>query len=342
MMDAVSKSEYNSSLVGLWASYQADLVASLSAATKPHPERKLRILIAMPVTVSMLETLALNLKKLQQNQAGDEFKLALFYYESPEGKRPEMPIKIAQVLDPHLDYERAGPGCKAKHWRGLGADLVRKYDYVWLMDGDLQMDYFSWDLYRHILLELDPVVSQPSILGWAPGKRATDLKILAMKRMRHDGEFPLALETHIIEQQAPLISTKLWPAMYKRLTSIEGKSSWSVEGWWDRTAIVMKQMGCLKTYPMLINASPLRHANCHDLNVKDNPAHCERGWKTHDCFKVTSEEAHALDKAFAFETHGHCKVGAEVWKKAHVCGRHDHSKDMGLRQWGAKRWPKAL
>lgn len=337
----VANGIYTTNISRHWAIYQADLLEALRDARPPalgQTERRLRILIATPVTAGMLETVAFNMEKLQQNHAGDEFDLALFYYQQPAGAPPEMPAAVRAALQPHLALQRAGPGCKAQLWRMLGGDLASTYDYVWLIDGDVRMDYLSWDLYRHLLLDLDPLVSQPSIVGWAPGRRASDHSHLNMKPVSRTGKLPLAHEVRLVEMMAPLVSTRLWPALYQRLSLIAGASAWSVEGFWNQVVYAAKEAGCAATHPLVINVAPLRHANCHDLK---RTGRCITDWDPRDCYNVTATEAALLAAAFPNRTTGPpgaCPSGAEVWENICVCECPTSWKtpqDVVLRQWVA-------
>jgi len=305
-----------------WAAYQAELLHQIS--TKPFPARRFRILIASPVTLGMLETLAYNVQKLKQSQSKDEFHLALFYYKQELNKVPKLERRVRKILKPWLFLQKAGPGCKVHFWRShLVPSLTDQFDYLWLMDGDLRMDYFSWDLYRHFLVRHEPVLSQPSIVGWTPATRSTDHKSLRMRSdpqnlnsryHTHDKDlpFPLAWESFKVEMQAPLVSTKIWPVIFQRMKTVNGSSAWAIEGFWNALGVAAKAKGCSKTLPIVVNAAPLRHANCHDLVSNTR---CLTKWVQGDCFNVSSAEAVLLSESLKEDT---CEAG-KGWEGSCVC-----------------------
>lgn len=301
LLKNASAGDRDPSLVSHWASYQARLLDALRAARRPA-ERELRSLIVTPVKDAMLETVVFNLQRLQQSQAHDVFDVALFNYAAPPGSA--VPDRFAKDLRPHLVKYQAGPGCKAHFWEELDRlfpDGLGHYDFLWLMDGDVRLDYFSWDLYRHVLLDLDPVVSQPSILGWTPSTIASDHVDLRTQIVGEDGSFPLAYETELVEEMAPILSTKLWPAILERLRHTE--SDWPIEGFWNSAATALQQADCVGIRPLVVNAAPLRHADCGGsaragASRLRGKRDCVLGWVEGDCFGITDQEAERIVQAF--------------------------------------------
>mmetsp|Transcript_99853 Transcript_99853/g.321957 ORF Transcript_99853/g.321957 Transcript_99853/m.321957 type:complete len:239 (+) Transcript_99853:1-717(+) len=131
------------------------------------------------------------------------------------------------------------------------------------MDGDLRLDLFSWDLYRAVLAALEPLVSQPSVVAKGPGMRSTDKHKLRMTgRIR--GLFPVAREVERTETMAPLISTRLWGALRERLQQSDNRTVWYLNDLWDMAAY-LSAAECGRAGVLLINASPVRHMDYHDL-----------------------------------------------------------------------------
>mmetsp|Transcript_106574 Transcript_106574/g.330924 ORF Transcript_106574/g.330924 Transcript_106574/m.330924 type:complete len:507 (+) Transcript_106574:68-1588(+) len=270
----VASAARNDSVDNLWAAYQAELAQAVQS-TFPQKREPLRILVVSPVSG---ETLAVddfeyNLNKLISNTAGDIFAFALFHYDTndTEWKQkhwysgPNSPIVKADTR----------PLCKGHVWSTMTPAFVKPYDYIWLMDGDLRLDYFSWDLYRSVLVGLDPLVSQPSILPRSAGGRSTDLAKLRMVGTQ-GGMFPIAREVNRSEGMAPLISKRLWTAFHERLKRNDPHSIWYTNDFWDLAATLSKTF-CDKTGVLLVNGSPLRHMNRHDLLAPGTIG------STHDC-----------------------------------------------------------
>jgi len=315
MLRRVARFESNHDLQGSWRSYITDLVNDLESAS-PSPRRTLRVLVASLVSTGMLETVAYNMKRLSRNRAGDVFKLALFHYLAEEGQVPSLESSMESTLRPHIALEHAGGGCKPMFWRRLTPDLVAGFDYVWLLDGDLRMDYFEWDLYRHVLLKEDPLVSQPSILGWAPGNHSTIFESLRMRAPQGNGTAELFRQVRYVEIMPPVLSDKIWLAVHARVMGIDGLYCRPVEGIYNTIAKYAVEAGCSKTDRLVVNLSPLRHANCHDMTR--TKTHCLKGFPSEQMFPITAAETDALVR----DVGGACARGREraTWEGRKVYG----------------------
>lgn len=96
----------------------------------------------------------------------------------------------AALRHPSLRYRgfREGTGCKLAVWHTSmrlviegAATAARGYTHLWLVDSDLSFKFFSVPAFQALIAHSAPLLSQPSILPWARGMRATDfasLKVL--------------------------------------------------------------------------------------------------------------------------------------------------------------------
>jgi len=311
----VAGSEFTQPLETAWRAYQAK-VAEEAERDHPSPSRKLRVLIVLPVRSAMLETVAFNMEQLSRTGAGDVFKLALFHYDVDEGRQPSTDSGQMSALLPHIAFYRSGPGCKAQFWRQITPEVAHGFDYLWLLDGDLRMDYFDWTIYRQVLFQVDPLVSQPSILAWAPGKRSTRWLDLRMRRPGANGTMARFWEPLTVEIMAPLLSAKIWPAMHLRLGTVDGRRAGGVQRVIHKIAKLAKQSGCRRTAELVVNLSPLRHADCHDLMSKG--PECSGGWVHGDCHNITVAEADALVRDLGGGRGSGC--GRDVWEGVAIGG----------------------
>lgn len=249
----------------MWSHYQEQLTQKLRKAAPAL--KPLKVLMISPVSNSMrsVDDFEYNMGRLRSNSAGDVFHFALFHYDGDDS----MWKQRSWYNEAHgVVMSENRPMCKSAAWLKVDPAMARRYDYIWLMDGDLRMDYFSWDLYRGVLALLDPLVSQPAIVPRGLGERSTDLEELQMVGA-YGRMFPIAREVERSESMAPLLSSRVWPVLYKRLTRNDVRSVWYTNTVWD----ILAQWGalsCGKTGVLVVNAAPVRHINCHDLLRRPN------------------------------------------------------------------------
>mmetsp|Transcript_81969 Transcript_81969/g.229956 ORF Transcript_81969/g.229956 Transcript_81969/m.229956 type:complete len:352 (+) Transcript_81969:86-1141(+) len=280
VMRRIAGNEFAEPLEAAWTAYQAK-VAEEAERQHPSPKRALRVLIVSPVKSAMLEAVAFNMERLPRTGAGDVFKLALFQYDVEEGRRPVADSGHMSALLPRIELYRSGPGCSAQFWRHVTPDVVEGFGYVWMMDGDLRMDYFDWTIYRQVLLQLDPLLSQPSIVAWSPEKKSSWWHDLRMRGPDANG----------------------------------GRRSSAMQRFFNRFAKIAKGAGCTQTAGLVVNLSPLRHADCHDLR---NGIGCGGGWFHQDCANITVAEADALVRDLDGGPGSGC--GKDVWEDACIVG----------------------
>ena len=129
----------------------------------------------------------------------------------------------------HIVIRHVGAGCLMNFWSRITPAVSRDYDYIWLLDGDMDLSYFSWPIYRSVLLQLDPLISQPAVLPRIPGGRSTDIPVLRMRTPSADGDFHVAFSSPRSEVMTPVISQKLWPVIHERLLGNDLTSTWLLD-----------------------------------------------------------------------------------------------------------------
>lgn len=256
-LHSVVHGSYSKDVVSAWGEYQVKMLRAMH--DKPLTNRSFKVLVVSSVTDTdtAVDNFEANLKKLKKNRANDTFEFALNHHDSSN-----------ELWKKHSWYtNETGPivvkkkkhGCKVEFWGQIEPKLAQKYDYVWLLDEDMRLDFFSWDLYRHFLATLDPLVTQPSIVSREKGGRSTNKVWLRMEGP-NDGTFGVAHEIDRTEVQAPILSSRIWEPINMRLKAGDLKSEKYVADFWDMAAVLSK-IQCQKPNALLINGSPLRHMN---------------------------------------------------------------------------------
>lgn len=258
VLKAVVSGQFSDVLVQGFASTQKRLMTDLYQ-TWPKKTTSQSILVVSQVanTPTAVSNFEFNMEKLNsRNTAGDQFSFALFHKEVNASLWQSRPWYRDAVV-----YESTGPLCKAEAWMKLDPELVKSYDFVWLLDPDFRMDFFSWDMYRTVLSTIRPLVSQPAIVPSNPGFVLQDLVHLRMQGKDTHDFLPLAREVVQTSPEASLISTKLWDAVRIKLEGMDNlKTAWCVPDVWNMAA-ALAQKHCGLTGPVVVDASPLRRMN---------------------------------------------------------------------------------
>jgi len=312
LMDTVADGNWSMPIETAWADYQSTTLLRLQAA-RPAPTRKLRILVGVALAQTSLPMLVYNFKKWSKNKAGDTFNFVLLHFDAEEGKLPTLPADVRELLMPHVALRHAGPGCKVDFWKRLAPDFVAGYDYLWSMDDDIRMDFFDWDFYRYHLLAYNPLVSQPSVVGWAPKRRSSDWNFV---RATHSSN--TSWVTRKIEAMTPVISTKIWPAIFSRAWSVNASCVHATQDFMFNIGNVAKVLGCVET-PLLVVNTPVRHGDCMNMDKTSSCVRWRHGkeWCRKDCFGISEKEADLLAQAFG----GECPAAKDpkAWMGGCIC-----------------------
>jgi len=257
---------YSGDVAAAWHVYQDKLAQQLlSEHPDGHRKKPYRTLVVSAVhdTDSMVEIFEINMNRLLENKHGDKFEYALFHID---GKATEWKKrKWYRRRRGSVVMKKLGAGCKPQFWAQITPMMVAtgKYDYIWLLDEDIRLDFLSWDFYRTVLSTIDPLVSQPVIVPKATGKRSTGVTKLQMK-VPDGSNFMIAYETQRSEVQAPIISSKLWDAVNERNLQNDRRNDWYIDDFWDVIAFLGEDQ-CRTTGVLAVNGAPVRHMDCHNL-----------------------------------------------------------------------------
>ncbi|CAK0810052.1 unnamed protein product [Prorocentrum cordatum] len=284
VVDQVGMGNYSRDVATAWHAYQDKMAQQLlSEHADGHRKKPYRTLVVSAVhdTEAMVEIFETNMKRLLANKHGDKFDFALFHIDSgtTEWKKHSW-YRNSALFGGKVVKKTLGAGCKPQFWAQITPQVASKYDYLWLLDEDIQLDFLNWDFYRTVLSTVDPVVSQPVIIPKAPHMRATGVTKLVMQPPRSD-KFMMAYETQRSEVQAPVISTKIWPAVWERNQNNDRRNDWYIDDFWDVVAF-LGEAKCHKTGVLAVNGAPVRHMDCHNLfkgtkcveGCGDNDANC--------------------------------------------------------------------
>jgi len=253
-----------------------------------------------------LDNLIFNVQRIQDNIFGDTVDVALFHHDDSDthfkANLSQIPAKVVLTGMGHL--------CKMQAWIKVTPEIASKYDYVWFIDADLRLEDFSWNLYHRVLSTMQPLVSQPSVLPALPGMRSTDIEELRMMDMQME-RFPIAFTVSRTEIQTPIISRKLWSLVHHRLEKNNLHSGWFIDTFWDFVAGHASRK-CGTPNMLLVNGSPVRHFNWHDLI--EGPNRCIKASPQND--RPVSPDDFMQINAFLKDLCGYTgKVEAEYSKR---------------------------
>eukprot|EP00413_Alexandrium_margalefii_P041730 CAMPEP_0204600780 /NCGR_PEP_ID=MMETSP0661-20131031/55645_1 /ASSEMBLY_ACC=CAM_ASM_000606 /TAXON_ID=109239 /ORGANISM="Alexandrium margalefi, Strain AMGDE01CS-322" /LENGTH=441 /DNA_ID=CAMNT_0051611615 /DNA_START=36 /DNA_END=1359 /DNA_ORIENTATION=+ len=269
---------YDDDAIPQWAGLQQAFVDELTAGATEQERAPLRVLVVTYLGNSqeLVDIWGENVLKLSGNGAGDLIDFAFFHYD---GNNSLFRAKSWYHL-PAVRLKHLGMGCAPQFLQMLNASFVQPYDYIWLMDGDMSLRLFSWDVYRGIIVKLAPIVSQPAILPRAPFARASDLKELNM-RWFLEGDAPvLARESTRTEVMTPMLSRRVWSALLERLTGNDLHDMFWTDDFWDFVGLAPKA-GCGGTGIVIVDAAPSVHLDLHAIaSTSSASAHCTSGGST--------------------------------------------------------------
>jgi len=253
-----------------WGEYQASLARGISDGSgKKH----LKVLVVSAVADTLRERQLLedSVQRLAATSSGhdDIFQWALFHHDKTTENWDNSTLftKTTGTGEKLVVFDRKGAGCKLQNWGALPEELTSKYDFIWMMDSDLRLDFFRWDLYRAVLTTLNPLVSQPSVLPPFGGGQSSAIRSLTIHSSCSDG-FPVAMELPRTEVQAPVISTKIWPAIRTRIRNGPGTTDWFTDSFWDAIVQTAKDFNCGQVGPVMVNAAPVWHQSWKTLSKK--------------------------------------------------------------------------
>jgi len=85
-------------------------------------------------------------------------------------------------------------------------ERLQTYDYIWFIDGDIQLNSLNWQAFWLNVNIMKPKISQPGMIGASvdqPGTSWTTLRYQTDARI-------IAAEVPIVEVQAPLLEVETW------------------------------------------------------------------------------------------------------------------------------------
>jgi len=84
--------------------------------------------------------------------------------------------------------------------------LYGYYDYVWMVDGDIQMSSLNWHSYWQMVKIIRPMVVQPAIIGTGPAAFSSNHPVMR----QHGDRRVIAAETAIVEMMVPMLEVDTW------------------------------------------------------------------------------------------------------------------------------------
>ena len=218
-----------------WKEMQRNVLAEL---TMDPPPRGLRILVVSSVSntaasVGWFKGWLYNLALSKETEtSGDVFHFALNHFDN---KTSEWDA-LLQRHEERLVLRQFGMHCKVEFWRMITKELSASYDYLWLTDDDIDLDFFSFPLAKRLLLKLDPLVAHPAIIPASERARTSDHPELGLRYAASDGKTVIAKNENFAEVMTPLINAKFWPVVLHRLKRWDVRSVWCLDCYWSSVA----------------------------------------------------------------------------------------------------------
>jgi hypothetical protein len=305
--------------------YHRDVAESRMGLTvSPYRHKTFRVLIASYVEDSeeAADRLQRNLERLQDTRFNDTFEVAMFLYDGTDKNFRDRPW----YADPDglVVMRETQKLCKAEALYLITPDLASNYSHIWLLDGGLSLDMFSWSLYHTILAGLEPLVSLPAILprtpeAGAPGLTGLDMSYWADNVWNNISRSAMAVTVDAARSDASctVLASQLWPLVYNRLALSDRSSDEYLSDAWDVAA--MSSPYCFNRLTPLITlvvASPVRvmsptagpdgqcnrgcgdeDASCltlspHQWNLTFQGINESVRWKDVDCLRNTTSRDH--------------------------------------------------
>lgn len=294
---------------------KTDLVGEpMSPMRQALMEKHLKVLVVTAVSNDewVVDNFADNFNKL--NSAGaknDIFDFAFFHHHVNDSRWVSHSWYKREAEKGRVVMNVKEQGCKPQYWRKITSQMVSEYDYIWLLDEDLRLDYFSWDLYRTFLIAWGPVVSQPSVIPRLPVywptparddpvnvtvQKATKVRSVAMEASEPGSGLLVAKEVSRSEVMTPFIDARLWSSIVKRIGDQDDSADWGLDAFWDSFAGYAK-WACGKNNSLKINVLPVRHMNYHNLQTSKAKCQSSFGPDNINCHIPTKSDDAIVMKA---------------------------------------------
>jgi|EP00927_Polykrikos_kofoidii_P061922 hypothetical protein len=279
--------------VGLkWGILQNAALASLPSSPREVFEKlpiKVLIVVSADDAPEMAERQEKNINILtKQKHQVDTIKWAIFNYNGTDNAFKTK----TWYNDPNIViHHELREGCKPEMYAGLRSHLTKQFDYIWLMDEDIDLTYVGWPLLRRLLVTTQALVSQPSVVPRANGERGTDVTELNFRDF--SDEIVLAREEKRTEVMTPVLSSKIWPAVLKRLEGNVDVNVCETDRFWDLAAYLGKIHGCGRSGPVVFNTNPIVHVDARTL-PKDGKCEGFDDCESENRRPVSDEEAALL------------------------------------------------
>jgi hypothetical protein len=214
--------------------------------------RQLRVLVA-PCVANSARAAVLweqNLKALQRAQmlTGDVFDIWMLHFDGQDNLWENTSYSNATVT-----FRTVQVGCKVDMWLHITPEHTAAYDYIWLLDGDLGLEFWDWQTYRKSLTDKD-LISQPAVKSKRYFSRTTDHWDLMRKWWT-----PWVVVNTVtrIELMTPFIHAGLWPMIHQKLKLTDSNYAWEIELFWCDLAA---NISGVKSFRVM-QRSPVVHYN---------------------------------------------------------------------------------
>jgi hypothetical protein len=271
-----------------WSKYQSFVLANIQRQLKEkhidYANMQYRVLVASAVAnhLDTVDRFEKTIKRLRANKSADRFQFALIHFDEDDDlwKKRDWYNDDSIVV-----VKKKEAGCKMHFITQLTTDITNNYDYIWLIDEDMDLQLFNWDLYRsaHVLLG-KPLLSQPAYIsksGTSYPTNRMECKIDVVEGVdktsgynteRYQEGLHDASEVLLVEIGSPIASTKIFDAMVEQVSSIKEAdltSDWGFDARLSAFGVASKHY-CNTVGNVVVFASPVIHVNSRTLLAGSN------------------------------------------------------------------------
>nr|XP_043633565.1 uncharacterized protein LOC122604762 [Erigeron canadensis] len=263
---------------------------------------KPRYLVTFAVGYEQKDNIDKAMKKFSEN-----FTLMLFHYDGRTSEWNEFEWSKRAI---HVSAPKQSKWWYAK--RFLHPDIVAPYDYIFIWDEDLGLDYFDAEKYMELMKRHGLEISQPALLeksgqlSWQMTRKRNDTEVhkLAKEREGWCSNPHLPPCAAFVEIMAPVFSRNAWRCVWNMIQND------LVHGWGldfalrrcvqpahEKIGVVDAQPIVHQTLPSLGNQGIAAKGKAPRVAVRER---CKKEWMMFQIRMTLAERAYHKIKAMAF------------------------------------------
>ena len=241
------------------------------------------------------------------SQIPDSSRLDVYWYFNQYDANATNDVFTLADGDRHRVRVSKIPGQKSQFWIDkLAPDSLsgefqeHTFDFIWLLDSDLDLRLFNFVGFIEIVEALNIQISQPLVTGKDPKGWQSDH--VDLRAAAVSGDFTaLARTGGVVEIEAPLIQFESWSRMHLRIEEALGdgrakNTSWGPDLWWCGAASLDSAQDPTAIPCAVVHYTPIYHLDTRTIRKNHRFQHAGREAIAHQraLFPQYFKEAKAL------------------------------------------------